>query len=71
MTVLGYIATVWILTTYAVLVRCSNPRPFHWANAVGCVPLIVGEIAVGAGPPLVLTTAFGVVGWVGVLRGQR
>lgn len=64
--VVGYVATAWILIAYFVLARTGRQQPFHWANAVGSVPIIVGEVAVGAYVPLVLTVTFGALGWVGV-----
>lgn len=67
-TLVGYCADLWIVATYLLLARTGRERPFHWANAVGCVPIIATEVAVGAWVPLVLTVAFGAFGWIGVLR---
>jgi hypothetical protein len=67
-TILGFMADAWILSTYALLAHKKIAKPFHWANAIGCFPLIVGEIVVHAWPPLVLTVSFGALGWVGVLQ---
>lgn len=63
---LGYIADAWILATYAILARGGAERPFHWANAIGCVPIIIGELILGAYVPMVLTIAFGAIGWYGL-----
>jgi hypothetical protein len=67
-TALGYLADAWILGTYLVLARTGRARPFHAANALGCLPILAGEIATGAFVPMVLTVVFGVVGWLGVLK---
>lgn len=71
MTILGYIADAWILGTYALLARTGRERPFHWANAIGCAPIIVLEVQAGAYVPLVLTSVFGAIGWFGVLRNKE
>lgn len=65
---LGFAADAWILVTYAILAHTGAAKKFHVANAFGCIPLIVGEVMVGAWAPLVLTTAFGFLGWMGMLR---
>lgn len=70
-TLAGYLADAWVLTTYAILARTSRALAFHWANAIGCVPIILGELALRAYVPLVLTSVFGALGWVGVLRRQK
>lgn len=71
-TVAAYIADVWILFTYFALARWkANPWHFHLANAFGCIPLIATEIAARAYAPMVLTVAFGAIGWVGLSRGRR
>ena len=72
LTALAYAADVAILGTYFSSIR--NPRTvrrFHWANAVGMFPLIGVEAVTGAWPAVVLTAAFGVIGWVGVVGGRR
>lgn len=63
---LGYIADAWILAMYAILARGGAERPFHWANAIGCLPIIIGELILGAYVPMVLTVAFGAIGWYGL-----
>ena len=63
---LGYIADVWILGTYALLSRTGKARPFHWANAVGCFPLLLAEYYAGLWQVMVLTGTFGALGWLGL-----
>lgn len=64
----AYGASVAIAVTYlAVIARRVPIVAFHWANALGCFPIIASEIADGAGPPLILTVLFGLAGWLGVL----
>lgn len=65
---LGYIADVWILGSYAVMSSSGKVRPFHWANAVGCVPLVTAEALAGLWQVVILTGTFGVLGWLGVWR---
>lgn len=68
--IFAYVADAAILGTYAASVRdASRVRWFHWANAIGAVPIVAVEIVVAAWPPLVLTVAFGLIGCAGVLRG--
>lgn len=66
---LGYLADVWILGTYAVMTaRPQHARSFHWANAIGCVPLLVAEVNAGLWQVVAITGTFGVLGWFGVWR---
>lgn len=68
LTAVAYLADASILATYYLTTRGRSIRWFHWANAIGCFPIIATEIVVGAWPALVLTAAFGAIGWSGVLR---
>lgn len=69
---LAYIADAVILGSYAVAVAKSNRIGwFHWANGVGAIPIAVTEVAVHAWPALILTAAFGVIGWIGALSPRR
>lgn len=71
---LGYIATAAILGTYAWLVGFEpSPklRPFHLANALGALPIAVGEVLGRAYPALILTASFGVIGWLGLYQTGR
>lgn len=71
LSVLGYASTAWILLTYGVLARTGkHARDFHLANAIGCLPVIVVEVRLGAYVPLVLTAAFGALGWLGLFKGR-
>lgn len=67
-TLVGYLADAWILGAYAMLARKGRAAPFHWANALGCLPIIATELAVDAYVPMVLTATFGVIGWLGILH---
>lgn len=71
LTAIGFVADLWILGTYALLARTGRALPFHWANAIGSVPIVFGEIVLGAYVPLVLTATFGVIGVFGVARRGR
>lgn len=68
LTIVATAASVWIVVTYALMVRGGSARAFHAANAYGAIPVVASEIAVGAWAALVLTTAFGIVGWAGLLK---
>jgi len=68
---LGYLADVWILGTYALLARYGRTRPFHWANAIGCIPLLAAEGLAGLWQVMVLTGTFGVIGWLGVWKTRQ
>lgn len=63
---LGYTVDAWIIITYLILALKGSARPFHWANAFGCFPVLLGEIVLGAYVPMVLTAFFGMIGWVGL-----
>ena len=66
LTWLEYISDVAVLATYALLVRRNKPLPFHWANALGGLPLIIAEVHARLWQVLVLTGTFTVLGWVGL-----
>lgn len=66
----AYLADAWILAAYARSVIRQDARPFHWANAVGCLPIIGVEVITEAWPALVLTAFFGVIGIAGLLHGD-
>jgi hypothetical protein len=70
-TALGFVADAWVIVAYAYLVRTMRVRPFHWANAVGCLPILGTEIVVRAWAPLILTVFFGALGWYGLIKGRR
>lgn len=65
---LGYVADVLILGTYALLSQTGKVRPLHWANALGCFPLLYLEINARLWPVVIITGMFGVLGWFGVWR---
>lgn len=66
----AYAADAGILATYAATTRGGSVHWFHWANALGCLPIIATEVAVKAWAPLILTAVFGALGWYGVLSGS-
>jgi len=57
---------MWILGGYAWAVRTQRQRPFHWANAIGCVPLLIAEVGAGLWQVVAITGTFGALGWLGV-----
>lgn len=67
----AYVADAAILATYAATARGRNVRLFHWANGIGCAPIIATEVAAQAWPALILTAAFGAIGWAGVIGGRQ
>lgn len=71
LTLAGYVSDAAVMLSYLVLALSStrqHARAFHWVNALAAPPVIAGEVLLGAYVPLVLTTFFGVAGWVGVWR---
>ena len=67
----GYAADAAILGTYALIARRPGlVRWFHWANAIGAVPVCAVELASTPVPwaAFVLTASFGAIGWIGVLH---
>lgn len=66
--VLAYLADAWILGTYLYAATRGRQRPFHWANAIGCLPILAVEVVASAWPAFVLTLAFGFIGCVGVVN---
>ena len=67
---LAYLADAVLISAYWWLVRGHSERPYHWANALGAVPLLAVEITARAWPLVPITGMFGVVGWIGVLSGD-
>lgn len=68
---LGYCADVALAASYAIAVRTGWQRPFHWANALGAIPLVLAEARGHVWPAVITSGMFGVLGWVGVLRGSK
>lgn len=64
----AYVASALIVVAYLRLASTGASRAFHWANALGCMPIHVSEAATHARPAMVLTSFFGAAGWYGVLR---
>ena len=67
---LGWVAVSWVLGTYALMARTGRARPFHWANALGCFPLIVLNASAGLWFAVVLNGTFGVLGWLALKNGD-
>lgn len=67
----AYVSDAFVLGTYALLARTGRALPFHWANALGAVPLLVVEVTTEAWPVVPLTLTFCVLGWVGVITEAR
>jgi hypothetical protein len=68
---LGYVSDVWVLSTYFWLAHRSKTLPFHWANALGAVPLLVAEYQLGAWQVIPLTGTFCLLGWFGLAKAWR
>lgn len=66
----GWAAVAWVLGTYAIMARTGRDRPFHWANALGCFPLIILNAGAGLWFAVVLNATFGVLGWVALKNGD-
>lgn len=70
--ILCYMADVAILSTYFLTARNpKNVRWFNWANAIGCIPLILLEVGVGLWQPVILTGFFGIIGWYGLIYDRK
>lgn len=65
---LAYAASASVLVAYWFMARGGSVVPFHWANALGSIPIFAVGLRTGAYPTLVLTGAFGVLGWVGLWK---
>lgn len=65
---LGWAATAWVLGTYALMARTGRARPFHLANALGCIPLIALNVTAGVWPAVVLNVTFGMLGWLALIK---
>lgn len=63
---IALVASVIIVAGYFRLSVQRKPRMFHWANAVGCVPIIIQNYQARVWAALLLTTFFGVIGWMGL-----
>ena len=72
----------WVaLFANAVIIACyfnlatdpskESRRSFHWANALGCFPVLAVEFMTGAWSVVPLTACFGIIGWIGVFRGRH
>ena len=63
----AWAGTVMVLSTYALSALTGNALPFHWANALGGIPLIAVQIRGRVFQPMVVTAAFTIIGWVGII----
>lgn len=68
---IAFVTDAVILTTYFLMARGRPALWFHWANALGCIPLLVVEATSHAWPVMPLTAAFGLIGWAGVLHKEN
>lgn len=64
----GWVCTAAVLGSYAHLARTGRSVWFDWANAVGCVGIGLSAFAHHAYPSVVITAAFGVIGWYSLRR---
>jgi len=72
LTISAYIATAWCILTYIQLARGAWPlKPNLWANAVGGIPILIGNIAVGYWPAVILEIFFTSAGWLGLWHFRR
>jgi hypothetical protein len=71
LSLLSYTADLAIIGTYFLLARTGKVRAFHWANALGCFPLLAGEVIVRAWPVFPVTAFFGLAGWYGLWVERR
>lgn len=69
----AYFADACILLTYFLAAKTGSARSFHWANAIGCLPIIATEFLSHAWAALILTSSFGLIGAFGVVskKGAR
>ena len=65
----SYVASLAVISTYLGLALGWSALRFHWANAIGCVPIIAFSVSVGAYPSAVLSLFFGLVGLVAIVTG--
>lgn len=65
------VADFAILGTYARVSVGRSVRPFHWANAIGAVPVVALEVLTGAWAVIPLTATFGLLGVTGLLKGTK
>lgn len=71
---LSLIGTVFVLTTYGLMVKRPGPRREHYfniANACAAPFTIALEILVGAWAVVPLPLAFGIIGLIGWVKEAR
>lgn len=68
LTAVAYVVNVVIIGTYLAAAQGRPLRWFHWANALGALPLLAYEVVVGAWAVMPLTAAFGTIALVGLWR---
>ncbi len=68
--IVAYAASIWIVVVYFLLAHKGPQfaRRFHWANALGAIPVLATEVIAHAYPPMVLTVSFGTIGFLGLLH---
>lgn len=70
-TVLAWIATGCILTTYALMQAGKPAKWFNYANAFGAAPLVASSAITGGWPAATVSAAFGLIAWFGFWKGWR
>ena len=71
-TILAYVASASILFCYWLVTKDhKHVHKLNWANGVGAIPLIIVEGMGHAWPAMIVTGAFGILGFAGVLTHHR
>jgi hypothetical protein len=65
---LGLAASLVVLGSYGLSVRRSNPRLFHWGNAIGWLPVALPALLAGIWGAALLSISFGVIGTYALFR---
>ena len=66
--VVGMIAAVAVLLVYLGVARGLPVRAYHLANVITAVPIGASSFVRGAYPAFFISTSFGILGLVGLLR---
>lgn len=67
LTVLGYLGAVIVLSCYALSIHLGNPTIFNFANVIGGLMMIGGQIRAGVWYGAFVTGTFALIGAYGLL----
>lgn len=71
LTILGWIGSLVVITSYIVSTVRRNPLILHWGNVIAALILVPAQLLLGVAFAAVLSLCFGTVGAVALYKHWR